>query len=238
MGQTVRDTFKNLLTMTHAFLSAQNLTPEDVQWVGSKDGRYAMTWAEFEAIADFEFCLMDFVDSELVLVGAGWFATLIDPWREQFWEITQFPVQQLGAQPFVFEIAPDHAYKRYEIKEAPTPSRRGNHRRGEPGAMPGFLLPSGLPDVVEQYITTHDQQPEGDDRLSDLIGGEREVRDVGQDDCRDSSHQRHHELTILVPGCFHYAASFLTSGNTASISFWSSVMRLLKLRVSLDRSLT
>lgn len=121
MSQTVSDTFKNLWEMTAAFLGAQNLTPDDVRWVGSKDGRYAMTWAEFAAIADFEFCIMDFVDSQLVIVGAGWFAQLIDPWREQFWEITRFPVQRPDAQPFTFEISPDHAYKRYEIKEAPTP---------------------------------------------------------------------------------------------------------------------
>jgi hypothetical protein len=45
----------NLLEETIANINGSDHSVEDVDWIGSRDGEYAMSWAEFEKIADFEY---------------------------------------------------------------------------------------------------------------------------------------------------------------------------------------
>ena len=45
----------NLLKETLEELKDNNLIPSDILWVGSKDGKFAITWEEFVNIADVEY---------------------------------------------------------------------------------------------------------------------------------------------------------------------------------------
>lgn len=65
----------NLLTETIDMLAAFSLTPEDVQWVGSRDGELGISWGEFAQIANVEYDNgygSQQVASDLVVVGDGW----------------------------------------------------------------------------------------------------------------------------------------------------------------------
>lgn len=67
---------ENLLAETLADLAANGKSAKDVLWVGSHDGRYAISWAEFAAIAENTNYDSGFggneIAMELVIVGADW----------------------------------------------------------------------------------------------------------------------------------------------------------------------
>ena len=46
---------KKLLTETKAELRTEGYTPEDIVFIGSRDGEYACSWEEFERLADFNY---------------------------------------------------------------------------------------------------------------------------------------------------------------------------------------
>ena len=65
----------NLLKETLEVLEKYGKSPKDVRWVGSRDGRYAITWEEFEKIADIEYDNSfgaQEVAMDLVVVGDDW----------------------------------------------------------------------------------------------------------------------------------------------------------------------
>ena len=45
----------NLLAETVQCILENNMTPKDVEWIGSLDGEYSMTWDEYEELANFEY---------------------------------------------------------------------------------------------------------------------------------------------------------------------------------------
>ena len=45
----------NLLKETEAEIKSRRKTPDDISWIGSRDGEYACTWAQFKEMADFEY---------------------------------------------------------------------------------------------------------------------------------------------------------------------------------------
>lgn len=45
----------NLLEETLEDMKERGLTPSDVSWVGSRDGRFGMSWDDFAAIANVEY---------------------------------------------------------------------------------------------------------------------------------------------------------------------------------------
>ena len=67
---------ENLLEETKEKLADCHKTPKDVLWVGTSDGSEAITWEEFEKLANFEYDNGRSHDleirSDLVVVGKGW----------------------------------------------------------------------------------------------------------------------------------------------------------------------
>ena len=45
----------NLLKETEACIKGIDKTPEDIRWIGSRNGEYACTWGQFKELADFEY---------------------------------------------------------------------------------------------------------------------------------------------------------------------------------------
>ena len=45
----------NFLKETRDVLKAWGKAPSEVEWVGSSDGKYAISWQEFKAIANVEY---------------------------------------------------------------------------------------------------------------------------------------------------------------------------------------
>jgi len=65
----------NLLNETLSELRRKNLNPSDVEWVGSEDGDYAIDWAAFEKMANFDYDCgwgSQKVARDLVIVGSDW----------------------------------------------------------------------------------------------------------------------------------------------------------------------
>jgi len=66
----------NLLEETLTFLTEHDKTPEDVKWVGSRYGEYAITWQEFAALANTTIYDNGYggqeIASDLVVVGDDW----------------------------------------------------------------------------------------------------------------------------------------------------------------------
>jgi hypothetical protein len=46
---------RNLLMETKAELRTEGYTPDDIVFIGSRDGHYACSWEEFEKLADFDY---------------------------------------------------------------------------------------------------------------------------------------------------------------------------------------
>ena len=66
---------ENLLEETKEKLAVCHKTPKDVLWVGSSDGSEAITWEEFEKMADFDYddgYGAAEIRMDLVVVGKDW----------------------------------------------------------------------------------------------------------------------------------------------------------------------
>ena len=88
----------NLLKETLEVLKGYGKSPKDVKWVGSKDGKYAITWDEFEKIANIEYNKgygSQEIAEDLVIVGDDWWLErcVSDGWSE-WWEFKTLPVKQ------------------------------------------------------------------------------------------------------------------------------------------------
>jgi len=93
----------NLLTETEEVLENHKLKPGDVNWVGSRDGKYSVSWAVFRKLANKEYnegyggakVVMD-----LVVVGDGWWMERHEYDGSEWWEFKQAPVRKEDAAPF------------------------------------------------------------------------------------------------------------------------------------------
>lgn len=85
----------NLLKETIARMKANGKTPEDVSWVGSKDGKYAMEWGDFAKIsADVEYDNgfgAQEVATDLVVVGDGWWMERKEYDGSEYWDFKSAP---------------------------------------------------------------------------------------------------------------------------------------------------
>jgi len=93
----------NLLKETIEALKKHGKTPEDVLWVGSKDGEYAISWKEFEEIADVEYDNgygAAEIAYDLVVVGENWWLERKDYDGKEWWEYMEPPKRQADAKPF------------------------------------------------------------------------------------------------------------------------------------------
>ena len=85
---------ENLLEETKEKLAVCHKMPKDVLWVGSSDGSEAITWEEFEKLADF-----DYDDGygwieirlDLVVVGKGWWLERYEYDGSEWWVYKEQP---------------------------------------------------------------------------------------------------------------------------------------------------
>jgi len=93
----------NLLEETRFVLASRNKTPENILWVGSRDGTYALSWTEFEKIADVNYDAGfggQEVVSDLVVVGDGWWLSRGEYDGSEGWNFNTAPVLKESPVPF------------------------------------------------------------------------------------------------------------------------------------------
>jgi hypothetical protein len=84
----------NLLKETQNILEWSGKTPADVLWVGSFDGEYTITWAEFEQLANIEYDSGyggQEIANDLVVVGNDWWLTRSEYDGSEGWHFNTKP---------------------------------------------------------------------------------------------------------------------------------------------------
>lgn len=74
----------HLLNRILRLIEQQNGSVEDVRWVGTIDGEYSMSWAEFESIANFNYRVTPYWENpednpafhRLIIVGSNWYVMM------------------------------------------------------------------------------------------------------------------------------------------------------------------
>lgn len=102
----------NLLQETLNAIAAGGKTPADVRWVGSFDGRYTITWAEFEQLADIEYDSGyggQEIANDLVVVGDDWWLTRSEYDGSECWAINTKPLLCAVVHPFTRVTDPENA---------------------------------------------------------------------------------------------------------------------------------
>ena len=91
----------NLLAETLRDMAMADKSPADVQWVGSRDGKYAMQWGEFAELAKATIYDSGFggqeIAPDLVVVGADWWLERHEYNGSEWWEFKRLP--KWGAEP-------------------------------------------------------------------------------------------------------------------------------------------
>lgn len=88
---------KNLLEETTQELSSQQKAPDDVIWVGSRNGEYAMSWEEFAGIANVEYddgFGSQKISSDLVVVGDNWWLERYEYDGSESWNFKTTPLKE------------------------------------------------------------------------------------------------------------------------------------------------
>ena len=95
----------NLLSETLEVLQESGKSPEkDVKWVGSANGKYAITWKEFKKIAsqveyDNGYGGQE-IANDLVVVGKNWWLERGEYDGSEWWAIKKLPEKQLKTKDF------------------------------------------------------------------------------------------------------------------------------------------
>lgn len=94
----------NLLKETTDVLKKYDKTTDEVLWVGSIDGEYAITWDEFMEIAG-EINYDDGyggqeIATDLIIVGDNWWFERSEYDGSEWWEFKTIPKKQLNAKKF------------------------------------------------------------------------------------------------------------------------------------------
>lgn len=85
----------NLLQQTLDVMEEYEKAPSDVAWVGSKDGKYAMEWSDFEKIADVDYDSGyggQEIASDLVIVGDNWWLERGEYDGSEWWNFHTLPL--------------------------------------------------------------------------------------------------------------------------------------------------
>lgn len=98
------DDLKNLLQETQEDITRNHKSVEDVQWVGSKDGEYSISWEQFAALArdityDSGFGGNEIVD-DLVVVGSDWWLERHEYDGSEWWEFKTLPIRKEKSKSF------------------------------------------------------------------------------------------------------------------------------------------
>ena len=90
--------YVNLIEETIQKLNENHLTPDDVKWVGSRNGLYVLSWQEFaEKFKDFVYYNSygtQEVASDLVVVGDKWWLERAEYDGAEWWVFRTSPVQK------------------------------------------------------------------------------------------------------------------------------------------------
>jgi hypothetical protein len=101
----------NLLKETLEILEENNRNPSQVRWVGSIDGKYAISWDEFAKVADLEYDSSygwQEIADDLVVVGSNWWLERHEYDGSEWWEYKTTPKK--SAKPISFEMEDLHVY--------------------------------------------------------------------------------------------------------------------------------
>jgi hypothetical protein len=102
--------FMNLLKETIKELGYSKKTPDQVIWVGSKDGALALSWDEFSTIAkDINYSSgygRSEVARDLIVVGPGWWLERWEYDGAEGWSYKEMPTKKVG-RPYAKVLGPD-----------------------------------------------------------------------------------------------------------------------------------
>ncbi len=91
----------NLLAGTLEIMNGHGKAPTDVRWVGSSDGMFVGTWADFAQRANFEYDSgfgSAQVAEQLVVVGDDWWLERGEYDGSEWWEFKTVPTMHTHAQ--------------------------------------------------------------------------------------------------------------------------------------------
>ena len=94
---------RNLLKETIEELRRNGKDEKDVLWVGSSDGKYAISWEEFKKIADIEYdCKFGAqeIAEDLVVVGKDWWLERHEYDGSEWWAFKTLPRKQRNPRRF------------------------------------------------------------------------------------------------------------------------------------------
>ena len=97
----------NLLQETVAELKRNGKDSSHVVWVGHRDGSMAITWAEFEKIADIDYDAgfgSERVANNLVIVGRNWWLERHEYDGSEWWEFKIKPERKRKSRPFTVVV--------------------------------------------------------------------------------------------------------------------------------------
>lgn len=96
---------ESLLAETLVVLRHQKINEEDIEWVGSLDGKMAISWEEFKTIAKETYYYSGFgaqeIAYDLVVVGSNWWLDRHEYDGNERWVFHNKPVKKEG-EPFKF----------------------------------------------------------------------------------------------------------------------------------------
>jgi hypothetical protein len=115
-----------LLEETLSFLEHCNKKPDDVRWVGSRDGKLVVDWASFELIAkdityDSGFGAQK-IASDLIVVGNDWWMSRSEYDGSEGWSFHQKPLPMELARPFNLVKVPESRVGWMTLNEINNPS--------------------------------------------------------------------------------------------------------------------
>ena len=96
MGYLVEETLETL--------KEHGVSVDDIEWVGSKDGLYAMPWGDFEK--QFKDLIYDCgyggqeIAKDLIVVGTDWWLERHEYDGAEWWEFKKLPEKKNDAKPF------------------------------------------------------------------------------------------------------------------------------------------
>jgi len=108
----VADRLTNLLTETIRALDWHEKKPEDVWWVGSGDGKLAVSWKAFTEMANIEYDSgygSQKIASDLVVVGDSWWLSRHEYDGSESWSYHTIPVLLESAKGFT-RVEEDHKH--------------------------------------------------------------------------------------------------------------------------------
>jgi len=88
---------RNLLSETEETIKGYGKKIEDIKWVGSKCGKYVISWEDFEKIANIDYdgsYGAQEIAEDLVVVGDNWWMERAEYDGSEWWEFKSTPIKK------------------------------------------------------------------------------------------------------------------------------------------------